>query len=60
MTRAIDPVLLAAPPAIEPERAPWPSPATAFGIEAAGARDLGSERDRALMLVVRRAPTSRS
>lgn len=45
----IDPVLLAAPPRIEPARA-LEVARTAFGIDAVSARDLGSERDRAFML----------
>lgn len=48
--RPIDPVLLAAPPRIDPARA-LELARTAFGIDAASARDLGSERDRAFMLV---------
>ena len=47
--RPIDPVLMAAPPRIEPARV-LDVARTAFGIDAASARDLGSERDRAFML----------
>jgi 4-aminobutyrate aminotransferase-like enzyme/Ser/Thr protein kinase RdoA (MazF antagonist) len=46
---AFDPVLRAAPPRVGPARA-LAVARSAFGIEAAGARDLGSERDRAFML----------
>ena len=46
----IDPVLLAAPPHIEPSVA-LDLARRSFGLDAAAARDLGSERDRALMLL---------
>ncbi|MFP5341537.1 MAG: aminotransferase class III-fold pyridoxal phosphate-dependent enzyme [Candidatus Limnocylindria bacterium] len=47
---AIDPVLLAAPPRIDPARAVDVA-RTAFGIDAVAVRDLGSERDRAFLLL---------
>ena len=46
----IDPVLLAAPPHVEPSVA-LVLARRSFGLEAAATRDLGSERDRALMLL---------
>ncbi len=46
----IDPVLLAAPPSIEPTVA-LDVARRSFGLVAAAARDLGSERDRAFMLL---------
>ena len=57
MTLGIDPALTGAKPRLDAARAVEVA-ATVFGVRASAARDLGSERDRAFLLLERDRPAA--